>query len=147
MNKEELKQKVNVIVSDTTTSGNEKKELILNLFDVNVSLIADWDEMVTEADSALIWFNDNHNEHMETRTPIYQMGYHKGFLGCYKWLENKSIDTKDELNKTLKALIKRDDPLIKQLQVLALRFRDEHEDEEGFQKLDGVIHNLLTLTN
>ena len=46
-----------------------------------------------------------------------------------------------------KALIGRSDPLIKQLQVLALRFRDEHEDQEGFQKLDGVIYNLLTLTN
>jgi len=46
-----------------------------------------------------------------------------------------------------KALIDRNDPLIKQLQVLALRFRDEHEDQEGFQKLDGVIYNLLTLTN
>ena len=46
-----------------------------------------------------------------------------------------------------KALISRNDPLIKQLQVLALRFRDEHEDQEGFQKLDGVIYNLLTLTN
>ena len=46
-----------------------------------------------------------------------------------------------------KALISRNDPLIKQLQALALRFRDEHEDQEGFQKLDGVIYNLLTLTN
>ena len=46
-----------------------------------------------------------------------------------------------------KALIGRNDPLIKQLQELALRFRDEHEDEEGFQKLDGVMNSLLTLTN
>lgn len=44
-----------------------------------------------------------------------------------------------------KALIGRNDPLIKQLQSLALRFRDEYEDQEGFQKLDGVIYNLLAL--
>lgn len=45
------------------------------------------------------------------------------------------------------ALLDRYYPLVKQLKSLALRFRDEHEDQEGFQKLDEVIYKLLTLTD
>jgi len=41
MKREELKQKISVIVSNTTTNGNEKRDLILDLFNVSGSFICD----------------------------------------------------------------------------------------------------------
>lgn len=38
MKREELKQRIGAIVSDTNMSGNEKRDLILDLFDVRLLL-------------------------------------------------------------------------------------------------------------
>jgi len=64
MNKEELNQKIGVIVSDTTTSGNEKRNKILELIDTNNNDLIEYIENDAEVAIPIDEYFDKNGNHI-----------------------------------------------------------------------------------